>query len=148
MACPSVRAGTHIRCETTIFLTQMLGAQLPSAAFATGHGVCISTCRSLRTTYVRVEMVILSNPRRNLDQDRITDREWHHRTVNGRRIVVSVHLPNTSDLSERIRVIRRAVAEECRRRWGEGHLQSGLLGLKWCRETTPNAHGRADGFSS
>jgi hypothetical protein len=60
-------------------------------------------------------------------------REWHLRWVNGRKILVGVDLAEKLDITDRIAAIRRAVAAECRRRWGDGQLNSGELGLEWCR---------------
>jgi hypothetical protein len=67
-------------------------------------------------------------------------REWHLRWVNGRQIHVGVDLAEKLDITDRIEAIRRAVAAECRRRWGDGQLQSGELGLKWCRGKPDAAH--------
>jgi hypothetical protein len=59
--------------------------------------------------------------------------EWHLRWVNGRKIMVGVELAEKLDITDRINAIRRALAAECRRRWGDGQLFSDELGLKWCR---------------
>jgi hypothetical protein len=67
-------------------------------------------------------------------------REWHLRWVNGRKILVGVDLAEKLDITDRINAIRRAVAAECRRRWGDGQLNSGDLGLEWCRRQPAAAH--------
>jgi hypothetical protein len=59
--------------------------------------------------------------------------EWHLRWVNGRKIMVGVELAEKLDITDRINAIRRALAAECRRRWGDGQLYTSDLGLKWSR---------------
>jgi hypothetical protein len=66
--------------------------------------------------------------------------EWHLRWVNGRKIMVGVDLAEKLDITDRINAIRRALAAECRRRWGDGQLYSGELGLKWSRGKPDAAH--------